>query len=125
MGEPKGEAGVRLHDVVFAVRQHSSEGVSEHAGEDLVQRQPGDVLGAGEICGQNASGAHGPQFIAAENEYGPGGAWRSFGKVRPVERSGVRLFLSSDADGDTELGRGRAKRSVPSKNAKGRRFRLP
>jgi oligopeptidase B len=36
-GNPKEKGGVRLHDHVFAVRQRRGEGVSEHAGEDVVQ----------------------------------------------------------------------------------------
>src|SRR5271170_8135135 len=105
MGESQGKAGLRLHDFVLALRQHSKQTVSQYPGEDVVQRQPGDVLGTGEVRSQNARHPNRSPPADPENEPGSGRPWRGLRALRSPERSLFRLCVYFDADGDRKLNR--------------------
>ena len=68
---------------------------------DESQRQPGDVLGARQVCGAAAHTQDGPESAAAENQNGSGGSRRRVGPLRPHARPGLRIRL------DVEPGRNR------------------
>ena len=54
MGQSEREGGVRVHEEVFAVRQHREEGLSGDAGEGFAERQSGAVLGRREARRETA-----------------------------------------------------------------------
>ena len=54
-GNPNEEGRVRVHEDVLPVHEPGADGLPGDAGDDLAQRQPGDVLGADEVRGQAAA----------------------------------------------------------------------
>ena len=104
VGQPEREAGVRLHAVLQPVRQPGEEGLPDHAGHDQLQRQPGDVLGAGEVRRQTADPQDRRQPAAAQDQHGAGGPRRRLGPLRSPEGHGVRVRLDAEAGGDHEVG---------------------
>ncbi len=82
VGQSQGKARVRLHDHLFALRQHRAEGLSQYAGPNFFQRQPGRLLGAREVRRQNARSTHRPQHVDSENQHGPCRSWRRIGALR-------------------------------------------
>ena len=98
VGQPEGEGGVRLHEVVLPLHQPREEGLPGDPGEDLVQRQPGDVLGAGQVRGEAAHAQDGREPAPAEDQPGR----RARRGVRPLRlpaRGGLRLRLHPGPDG--------------------------
>ena len=77
-GNPNEKAGIRVHEEVFAVRQHSQGELSGDAGEGFAERQPGAVLGRREVRRETARLQDGQESAAAENQHGR----------RPRRRSG-------------------------------------
>ena len=61
-------------------------------GEDLVQRQPGDVLGAGQICRPVAHVEDGFESTTTEDQYGRRSRW-SFWSLRLASRDRIRIRL--------------------------------
>ena len=51
-GNPNEEDLFPLHAELLALRQPEAGELSGHASQDVAPRQPGDVLGAGQVCGQ-------------------------------------------------------------------------
>ncbi len=103
VGQPEPEGGVRLHAVLQPVRQPGAEGVPEHPGDDQLQRQPGDVLGAGEVRREAADAQDRHERTAAEDQDGPGRPRRRLGPLRPPEGHGVRVRVDAEAGGDYEV----------------------
>jgi hypothetical protein len=89
VGQSQREGSVRLHEDVQPLRQSREAGVSGDAGDDQFERQPSDVLGAGEIRGAAARAEDGSKPAAAENQDGSGRPWRGLWAVRPAQGPGV------------------------------------
>ena len=53
-GDPNEEDLLSIHAELFAVRQPARGKLSGHVSQDVAARQPGDVLGAGQVRGQTA-----------------------------------------------------------------------
>ena len=100
VGQPEGEGGLRHHEVVLPLHQPRAEGLPGDPGEDLLQRQPGDVLGAGEVRGEAARAQDRREPAPAEDQPGRR-ARRGVGPLRLPARGGLRLRLHPRPDGDS------------------------
>src|SRR5262249_31714253 len=103
VGQSEWEGGVRLHVFVFAIRSATGEELSADTGEDELQRQPGDVLGTGEVRRETADAKDRQKRLRPEDEHG-GGTRRVVGAVRQLARHGVRLCVHAVAGRGVEVG---------------------
>ena len=70
---------------LLPVHEPRSEGLSRDAGEDVVQRQPGDVLGARQVRGEAARSRHdAPLLLKTNMAAGHGGASGRYDYLREV-----------------------------------------
>ena len=60
-GNPNEENYFQLHAELLALRQLEAGELSGDVSENIAPRQPGDVLGAGQVCGQAAHAEDGQQ----------------------------------------------------------------
>src|SRR5258708_2524394 len=102
MGQSEREAGLRLHEKVFALRQRSQSELSGDAGESFAERQSGALLGGLEAGRQDSRLQNRSQSAALESEHGRRSR-RRVRTVRRLPRNGVRLCVYVVADGNYEL----------------------
>ena len=102
-GNPHVPERIRDHPALRPVHEPRRAGVSCDAGEDLVQRQPGHVLGAGQIRGPAAHAEDGRQRPAPEDQHGRGPR-RRLRPLRLPARGRLRLRVHLFAGGDHALG---------------------
>jgi hypothetical protein len=62
---------------------------SVNAGQDVVQRLEGDVLGADEVHGEDTGDADGSQYFNLEDEFESGRAWRQSGMTSCMRRPSI------------------------------------
>src|SRR5882762_10428453 len=90
MGQPANRRRLFLHEVVLSLHQSGAEALSCDLGKNGAERQPGDVLGAGEIRCKNARAENRFEAAAVENQHGCG-TWRRFWTLRLSPRNRPRL----------------------------------
>ena len=92
-GNPAEKRRVRLHQDLLSLYEPRDEALPRHACEDVVQRQPGDVLGAREVRGSACGRSRRTAALLAQDQHG-GGARRSLGPLRLPARGRLRLRRS-------------------------------
>ncbi len=105
VGQSQARRRIPLHAAVFALRQRGEEGVSGHAGEVVLQRLAGDVLGAGQMGGPAAREQDRPEPAALQDRHGARRPRRPLRPLRPPAGIGLRLRFFA-------LAAGRGRRSV-------------
>ncbi len=92
VGQPQAEAVLRLHAVLFTLRQRRPAGLSGHAGHDRPVGQPGPVLRARQVGGKAAGHEDGLEPAAVSRQHGSG-AWGEIGPIPaiPGNSRGIRL----------------------------------
>src|ERR1700682_2629623 len=107
MGQSANRGRLFLHEVVLSLHQLGAEGLSCDLGKNGAERQPGDVLGAGEIRCKNAHVKNRFESGAAKNKHGCG-TWRRFRALRLFARDCAGLCVFLDASGDRGMTGSRA-----------------
>ena len=98
-GNPKIPEQFGWHVGLQPVRQRREEGLPGDARRELVQRQPGHVLGAGEVGREAPREQDGQEPALPAHEHETRRAWRAVGAVRPYSGAGVRLRVRARSAG--------------------------
>src|SRR5579864_2681785 len=96
MGQPPGRRRLFLYEELLPIHKSRTQDVPDDVGENVAERQPGNVLGAREIRSEVAHTENRRQSATAENQHG---RWtrRSLRTLRlsPRNRPGLRFPLNS------------------------------
>src|SRR5271168_4814033 len=92
MGQSANRGGLFLYEVLLPLQQSRTQALSGCAGENRGERQPGYVLGTGEIRRQIENAQDGYEPRALQNQYGRGTRRRLRALRLPSrDRSGLRF----------------------------------
>src|SRR5262249_24417064 len=102
VGQSQPQAVLSIYATVLALRQYHTPGLSGDTRQNFAQRQPGDVLGAGEIRRQAARAENRYPSAATGHQYGSGPR-RRLRALRLPARDRVRFRLCARSARDTGL----------------------